>query len=322
MSDPLRVMVHDRDTGALERRLAEAFPQVEVTACTSYASLPEAIATHRPDVLYSVRFAGTPGFAAEAIFTSGGPRWVSNGGVGTDHFGQWDSDRTTVTNAAGVGADAMADYVIGGFLHFSLDVPGLQQDKRARVWRDREVSPLRGKTLLIIGLGHTGRAIALRAKAFGMTVIGTRARPEPTAHVDEVFAATTLDTLLPRADCIAICTPLVPATRSLVAAPQFARMKPGVLLADVSRGGVMDQQALLAALSDGRVAGAALDVFEEEPLPPENPLWSVENLLISPHCSSVFAGWGDASFEIFLANLGRFLKREPLQNVVDPGRGY
>jgi phosphoglycerate dehydrogenase-like enzyme len=253
----------------------------------------------------------------------GGPRWIANGGAGTDHLGRWDSARTIVTNAAGVAADMMAEYVIGGFLHFTLDIPGLQSDKARRVWSAaRQVRPLRGKTLLIIGLGHTGRAIAARAKAFGMTVIGTRARPEAMENVDHVHAAAELAYLFPAADFIAVSTPLTPATRGLVDVTAFAAMKRGVILADVSRGSVVVQAALLRALEAGTVAGAILDVFEQEPLPEANPLWDMGNVIISPHCSSVHDGWEGASFDLFLGNLQRWMQGDALVNVVDPDRGY
>jgi phosphoglycerate dehydrogenase-like enzyme len=240
------------------------------------------VAETAPDALYTVRFDPGP-YPREAIFCKNGPRWVSNGGVGVDHFGTWDPVRVTVTNAAGVAADMMAEYVLGGFLHFTLDIPGLLADKAARHWDlARTVRPLAGQTLLIVGLGHTGQSIAARAKAFGMRVIGTRARPQPMENVDEVAAATDLPALLPRADFIAVCTPLTPATRGLIGAAELALVKPDVILADVSRGGVVDQSALAGALKTGRLAAAVLDVFETEPLPPDSPLWALENVIISP----------------------------------------
>ncbi len=322
MTDKPRIILHNDRTEHLAHWLAEARADVDVLICESYAALPDLIDSYRPDIVYSVRFAGNDGFPRNALFGPNGPRWLANGGAGTDHFGVWDPGATTVTNAAGVAADMMAEYVIGGFLHFSLDVPELQKDKAARVWRARTVSPLAGKTLLIVGLGHTGRAIAARARAFGMTVIGTRARPEAMADVDEVHGAADLPHLIPRADFIAVSTPLIPATRGLIGRDEIAVMKPGLVLADVSRGGVVDQAALAEALANGRVAGAALDVFEVEPLPEDSPLWSLENVLISPHCSAVHAHWEKASFDLFLGNLDRWIRGEALINVVDPVRGY
>ena len=317
-----RFLLHNDETAPLAEMLTEAFPKADVAECNSYKDLPGLIDTFRPDVVYTVRFAGTPGYPRDALFGPSGPRWVSNGGAGTDHFGQWDPEVTTVTNAAGVAAGMMAEYILGGFLHFTLDVPGLQADKAAKLWQARTVRPLAGQTLLIVGLGHTGQALASRAKALGMTVIGTRARPQPMADVDEVHAADDLMTLLSRADFVAVSTPLTKATRGMISKAAIDTMKPGAILADVSRGGVVDQAALHEALGSGHLSAAVLDVFEVEPLPAESPLWSLKNVLLSPHCASVFPGWDKASFEMFLANLDRWQKGEPLQNVVDPGRGY
>lgn len=322
MAETPRIILHNDNTTSLGLQLQTVFPLADFIECNSYEALPKLIESYRPDIVYSVRFAGTNGFPRAALFGPDGPRWVANGGAGTDHFGIWDPQETTVTNAAGVAAAMMAEYVMGGFLHFTLDVPGLQRDKAARIWRARTVAPLAGKTLLIVGLGHTGREVAKRAKAFGMNVIGTRARPQFMEDVDEVHAADDLASLLPRADFVSISTPLIPATRGLIGRAEIAAMKPGVIVADVSRGHVVDQSALLAALTSKKVAGASLDVFETEPLPESSPLWALDNVIISPHCSSVYAEWETASFDLFLQNLNRWILGEDLVNVVNPDRGY
>jgi len=322
MSETPRIILHNDKTDDIAQHLLARFPEASFRACNTYEALPALIDSFRPHIVYSVRFAGTPGFPRDALFGPEGPVWIANGGAGTDHFGHWDASKVTVTNAAGVAADMMAEYVFGGFLHFTLDVPGLQTDKAAKAWKARTVAPLKGKTLLVVGLGHTGRAIASRAKAFGMHVIGTRANVRATAHVDEVHPADELTALLPRADFVAIATPLTPATRGLIGKTQIAAMKSGVIVADVSRGGVVDQSALCAALKTGQVAGAALDVFETEPLPADNALWDLDNVIISPHCSSVYAGWEKASFDLFLDNLARWISGEELINIVNPIRGY
>lgn len=322
MPDTPRIVLHNSDTTSLAQWLRAVYPNAAFRTCDSYTSLPALIESYQPEIVYSVRFAGTEGYPRDALFGPSGPRWIANGGAGTDHFGLWNPEKVTVTNAAGVAADMMAEYIFGGFLHFTLDIPGLQQDKATRVWNDRIVKPLAGKTMLIIGLGHTGRAVATRAKAFGMTVLGTRAHPQATANVDEVCAASDLLQLLPRADFIAISTPLTASTRGLIGAKEITAMKPGVILADVSRGGVVDQTALFAALKDQRVAAAALDVFETEPLPQTSPFWSLDNVIISPHCSSVYANWEKASFDLFLKNLSRWEQGTKLENIVYPVRGY
>lgn len=322
MSKTPRIVLHNSETDALVDWLREAFGNADFRTCNTYDDMPDLLESYRPEIVYSVRFAGTPGFPRDAFFGPSGPKWLANGGAGTDHLGNWDTEQITVTNAAGVAADMMAEYILGSFLHFTLDVPGLLMDKEKRIWNVRTVQPVAGKTLLIVGLGHTGRAVAKRAKAFGMTVLGTRARPQETEHVDEVHAADDLRNLLPRADLIAVATPLIPATHGLIGADEIAAMKKGVILTDVSRGGVIDHTALQAAVLSGRISGAALDVFEEEPLPATSPLWALENVIISPHCSSVHADWEKSSFALFLENLKLWIRGEPLMNVVDPQRGY
>jgi phosphoglycerate dehydrogenase-like enzyme len=322
MRKPTKVLLHNDRTHDLADQLKERFPTIEIGECNTYENLPDVIATFQPDVVYAIRFAGSDGYPGAAFFAENGPRWIANGGAGTDHLGTWDPKRTTVTNAAGVAADMMAEYVLGCFLHFSLDVPGLQADKAARIWRPRFVTPLKGKTILIVGLGHTGRSIATHAKAFGMTVLGTRMRPTKMDNIDQVYPSDQLLDVLPQADFIAVSTPLTDQTRGLIGQNEIGAMKSGVILADVSRGGVIDQSPLLSALQSGKIAGAGLDVFETEPLPSDSPFWGLNNIILSPHCSAVHDQWEQDSFNLFLDNLQNWENGDPLFNIVDPNRGY
>lgn len=321
--DAPRVILHNDVTGPMAERLRQAIPEAVVAECNDYESMAPMVAEFSPDAVYSIKFGGNPGFPTPALMGPEGPGWISVGGSGCDHLGRWDASRTTVTNSAGVAAHMMAEYAFGGLLHFTLDLPGLARDRAVRHWNPaRLMTPLKGKTLLIIGLGQTGQAVAARARAFGMHVIGTRARPVPTENVDEVHAASDLAQLWPRADAIVVSVPLLPATRGLIGETDFAAMKPSALLVDVSRGGVIDGAALLEALRTRRIAGAVLDVFETEPLPEDSPFWALDNIILSPHASGVYDGWDMASFEMFLENLARWRRGEPLKNVVDPDRGY
>ncbi|MEL6433735.1 MAG: D-2-hydroxyacid dehydrogenase [Pseudomonadota bacterium] len=317
----MRVIIHNDATDALLERLRGKFPEVDAVCCNSNADLSEAIEGFRPDVVYSIRFDSAP-YPRDALLSDAGPRWISVGGSGCDHIGTWDTGRVTVTNSAGVASDMMAEFVFGCALHFTLDIEGLQNDKSARHWPIKMVKPLRGKTLLLVGLGETGQAVAARAKAFGMNVIGTRARPQPVENVDEVYASSDLADLWARADLICVCVPRLPTTLGVIDATAFAAMKPSALLVDVSRGGVIEPEAAIKAMQNGQIAGAAFDVFFEEPLPEESAYWTLPNTIISPHASAVYEGWDIASFDMFLDNLGRWRNGEPLQNIVDPDRGY
>ncbi len=317
-----RILIHAAEPDPLIEILRQRHADVSVSSCSTYGGLADALSAFRANIVYSVRFAGTLGFPRSALIENDHVRWIAVGGSGTDHLAPWDPARVTVTNSAGVAADMMSQYAIGAMLHFALDVPGLERDRRARRWEPRKVTPLDGKTLLVIGLGQTGRAVARRAKSFGLNVLGVRANSALTPFVDEVLSIDSLHEALPRADLVVVCLPLLNTTRGAIGEDAFKAMKPGAILIDLSRGGIVDQAALIRALEEGRIAGAALDVFEIEPLPAGNPLWNFENVLISPHCSSVYEGWELNSMRLFCDNLDRWRRGQPLINIVDPARGY
>jgi phosphoglycerate dehydrogenase-like enzyme len=318
----MKLVVHYDKPDLFLDILRRRHPEIGLACCTDYESLPAMLARERPEVLFTIKFGGTPGFPRAAILASETLRWVSVGGSGTDHLAPWDPARMTVTNAAGVAADVMAQYVIGGILNFALGFPAFALDQRDRRWTSGSVASVGGRTIAILGLGKTGGAIAKLAKALGMLVVGVRARPGPTANVDRVEPIERLHDVLGHADYVAICLPLTPATRGLIDAAAFQALKPGAVLVDVSRGGIVRGAALLGALKDGRLAGAVLDVFEAEPLPPDHPLWAMENVIITPHCSGVYDGWERRAIEMLCDNLDRWLAGTPLENVVDPGKGY
>ena len=316
------VILHTDQSGPALEVVRATHRDLPLHSCDSYETLPDVIRETGAEVVYSVRFAGTPGYPRQALLNSDTVRWVSVGGSGTDHVAGWDPERLTVTNAAGVAADMMAEYTLGAMLHFSLDRVGFASAQAAHRWIAGRVTPIMDRRILILGLGQTGRAIARRCKAMGLHVTGIRARPSPIEHVDEVHDMDALPELWPKADFIAICVPLLESTRWMVNAAAIAEMKPDAVLIDVSRGGVVDQTALAAALAQGHLRGAALDVFETEPLPDDSPLWALENAILTPHCSSVYEGWDLKSVAMFSDNLSRYRRDAPLLNVVDPNRGY
>jgi phosphoglycerate dehydrogenase-like enzyme len=318
----MKLMVHydkpDMVIDILRRRLEG----ITVTRCTSYAALPAALDRERPDILYSVRFAGTPGFPRQAIIACPSLSWVSVGGAGIDHLIPWDPSRLTVTNAAGVGAETMAQYALASILHFTLRFPEFAARQHEHRWSEGKVASAKGLTLAILGLGNTGRAVAPLAKMLGMRVIGIRANPAAARDVEYVAGPDELHDVLAKADVVLVSLPLTARTHHLLGRPQFQRMKRGAVLIDVSRGGIVRHAALLESLRDGRLRGAALDVFETEPLPSESPLWDMPNVIITPHCSSVYEGWERRSIEMFCDNVERWRRGEKRQNIVDPCRGY
>jgi phosphoglycerate dehydrogenase-like enzyme len=322
MSADPRVILHTDRPEAAMAVLGETHPDLDVHSCDSYAALPEMIERVTAEVVYSVRFDGTPRYPRQALVESGTVKWVSVGGSGTDHLGHWDPERLIVTNAAGVAAGMLAEYALGAMLSFSLDLRGFERRQQARRWGGGRVEPIEGKTVLIVGLGKTGTALAGRAKAMGMKTLGIRARPVAMPALDEVHGPDALPALLAHADFIVCCVPLLPSTRGLLGTAAFAAMKPSAVLIDISRGGVVDEAALLAALDGKRIKGAALDVFATEPLPIDHPLWGYDTVAITPHCAAVYDGWDIKAVRMFADNLKRYRSGAPLDNVVNPQRGY
>lgn len=321
LRDPIVLLHTDAPDGPREV-VGAKHRDLTIHTCDSYEALPDMLAETGAEVVYSVRFAGTPDFPRAALVESPTVKWVAVGGSGTDHLVPWDPQRLTVTNSAGVAAGMMAEYALGAMLAFSLDLRGFARAQAQERWIAGRVAPIKGRTVLILGLGHTGRAVARRAKAMGMDVLGVRSRPAPTENVDEVHGMETLPSLWPRAHFIIVCVPLLPTTCGLVSGDAFAAMKQEAVLIDVSRGGIVEEAALVAALGERRIKGAALDVFATEPLPQGHPLWRMENVIVTPHCSSIYEGWELRSVAWFAENLTRYRRGEALFNVVDPARGY
>ena len=321
MSIP-RVLIHSLEPELAIDVLKQYHPDISPTICIDDLKLSQCVADYKPEVVFSVRNAGGS-FPRAALIESPSIKWVSNAGSGVNHLMPWDKDIITVTNSAGVAADMMAEYALGIMLHFTLDINGLIVDKKNKHWQsDRLVEPLNNKTLVLLGLGKTGQALAKKAKALDMNVIGIRANPQSTDNVDQIYSPQELGQALGFADYLMICIPLLESTRGIVGPNEFSQLKPNAVLIDVSRGGVVQENALIDALAQGKLRGAGLDVFETEPLPEDNPLWTFENVIISPHCSSVYAGWEKVSAQLFAENLSRWRNKQPLQNIVDPIQGY
>ena len=204
----MRILLHTNDPDPALEILRGHHPDLTPEICDSYVDLGRRVAETEPEVVYTCRFqAGT--FPRDALIGFPGVRWISNAGSGCNHLMPWDPAEVTVTNSAGVAAEAMAQWTVGCMLHFALDIPGILADQRDRVWNPaRTVMPLGDRVLLQIGLGQTGRETARLASAMGMRVIGMRANPKPTEFVDEVVAPTRLTEAVGCADFISVCLPL------------------------------------------------------------------------------------------------------------------
>jgi len=243
-------------------------------------------------------------------------RWIHALAAGVDKL-PFDLLRTTdivVTNSRGLYADALAEFVLTSMLFFAKDVRRLIRNQDTHRWEPYDVTRIEGQTVGMIGYGGIGQAVARRAQSLGMRVIAIRRQRE--------LGDPTIDDAIAESDYVVLATPLTPSTYHLMNAARIAAMKPAAVLINVSRGPIVDEAALVAALQEKRIRGAALDVFETEPLPPDHPLWPLENVLISPHSADHTPDSHDRAMTFFLENLGRFERGEALENVVDKSERY
>ena len=279
----------------------------------------------RAEVLYGVPGKSGEGLA-EALRHGPGIRWVQgrNAGAGEQvaaaaRLAPTEVERVVVTTAAGVHAGPLAEFCLLGLLAFVKELPRLERDQAERRWpeHERPGRELRGGTLLLLGLGGVGREIARLAQGFGMRVIGVRRDPShEVPGVDELHAPDDLPALARRADHLAVTLPLTDATRHLVDAAVLDALPSDAVVVNVGRGAVVDEQALIERLSDGSLAGAALDVFEREPLPRDSQLWALSNVILSPHDTALVPAEPKRVMDLFLDNLRRYLDGEPLRNRV------
>jgi phosphoglycerate dehydrogenase-like enzyme len=298
--------------------------EVEAAARVRYATgaeLPEAL--RGADALFVWDFLSTA--VAAAWPSADRLRWVHIASAGVDPimFPDLVGSRVVVTNSRGIFDRSIAEYVLGMILAFAKDLPRTLQLQRERAWQHRETERIDHRRVLVVGVGSIGSATGRLLAAAGMEVtgVGRRARPADP-DLGQVHPAEDLPSLLPDADYVVIAAPLTEQTRGMFDAAAFDRMKPTARLINVGRGAIVVERDLIAALREDRLAGAVLDVFEQEPLPPDHPLWTTPNLVVSPHMSADFVGWLDALAQLFVRNFHRWLAGDDLLNVVDKHLGY
>lgn len=288
---------------ATEAELADALPGAEVLFAYHFLSDALPGAWHAADRL----------------------RWlhVAAAGVNTFLSDPIRASELTVTNSRGVFDDAIAEYVLGQVIGLAKGLPEAVRRQQRHQWQHHESERVAGSNALVVGTGPIGRAIARLLRAVGVTVrgAGRRARDED-ADFDHICGPDELPAELGRADWVIAAAPLTDTTAGMFDAAAFAAMRPGARLINVGRGELVRTDDLVAALRAGRLAGAALDVADPEPLPHDHPLWDLPGVVITPHSSGDVAGWRDELVAVFVANFQRWLDGEPLHNVVDKTLGY
>ncbi len=310
-----RVIIEHRTAETLEE-LGNVWPEVEVLYTTKLAPLPE---------------------AAPRL------RWVQGHFAGVDQFLEHPLLRSvTLTTSSGIHAPAMAEYILMMVLALAHRLPRMIEHQRRAEWPQQRWAlfvpqELRDAAIGIVGYGSIGRETARLAHAFGMRVLALKRQVDHLAddgwrlpnvgdaageYVARFYAPDQLRTMLAECDYVAIAAPLTPETRSLLGAAEFQAMKREAVIINVARGGVIDEAALIDALRTQTIGGAALDVFEQEPLPAESPLWHLPNVILSPHVSGFTPHYDERAMALFAENLRRYVTGEPLLNVVDVQRGY
>jgi phosphoglycerate dehydrogenase-like enzyme len=305
-------------------RLRARFPDITFTHALTDAAAHEAIAT--ADVALASRL------SPEMIARAPRLRWVHStaAAAGILPLPELGARNIAVTNSRGIQAGTIAEHVMGGLLLLSRRFNLMIEAQRERRWIQNDLAgslwpwSLQGKKMTIVGFGTIGQEVARRASAFGMRVTGIRRRtdlPLP-AHVERMFAPHQLKDAIRDSDVLVISAPFVPETDRMIGAEHLALLNRGAIVINVARGKIIDGSALTAALESGQLGGAVLDVFDREPLESSSPLWSLPNVVVSPHSSGVRPDHWEEVIDLFMENLQRFRKDQPLLNVVDCNAGY
>ena len=308
----------------MPERIRARWPEMRVVHLPHY----DRIAEELPDTDIFVGFSLRP----EQFAVARKLLWLHStaAGVGQLMYPELRESGIEVTNASGVHRVPMAEHILGTLIGLARRFPDCLRYQGQSHWAQQElwnaaVRPreLRGQILLFIGFGAIGQEVAKIIRPLGMRVWAvTRSGRDEEGLAEQVFPATKLDEALPQADFVVLAAPETPETRGMIGARQFALMKPSAYFVNISRGALVDEPALISALGRKIIAGAALDVTSKEPLPPESPLWRLENAFITPHMSAVSEHLWERQTDLLIENLERWFAGRELLNRVDLKRGY
>lgn len=323
MSKPTKIVLRvDLEERYLDRLRREA-PGADFPVCTT----PEALERELGDA--DAVIGGSP-LSAEQLAAAPRLRWAQATSAGVEAWltPELREHQLMLTNFSGIHAPNIADHVLALLLAFARGLKPLLQRQERREWLDDDADAPptfepAGQTLAIVGLGDIGEALAGKASALGMRVLALQRHPdESPPGVERVLPSEGLPELLAESDHVVLCLPLTEATEHIIGAEELGQMRRSAFLYNIGRGGLIDQEALIAALREGRIAGAGLDVADPEPLPPDSPLWELSNCLITGHTAANTPLLWERGIELLSDNVRRFLAGEELRNVVDTKAGY
>jgi len=292
--------------------LRAKFPELAVNMVDHHSKVGPYIETADILVSFGVQL-------ADHVYKEGrNLKWIQALGTGVDGITDQPSLRgdVLVTNMHGLHGDSMPESAILSMLAFARNLPRSLRNQGERKWERFPTGLLKGRTVGILGVGAIAESLAPRCKAFGMTVVGITSAKREVAGIDRMFLRGELVQAVKDVDFLVVLTPYTPETRGILDAKVFAAMKPRSFLVNLARGGVVDEDALLAALGEGRIAGAALDVFAVEPLPEDHPFWAMENVIVTPHLGGFHDQYAEQALPTVEENLRRFLAGD-IDNMVN-----
>jgi phosphoglycerate dehydrogenase-like enzyme len=301
-------------------------PQLQMLSGVPHGFARDAAAAATQDVAVILHWSGQRERLRSAFLACPNVRWVHSRWAGVDSllFPELVASEVPLTNGSGVFSQSLGEFALAAILYFAKDFPRMLHNQRAERWEPFDVDEIAEQTVGIIGYGDIGRAVARRVHAMGMQILAVKRHLPEQADplVDQFHKPEAMAEMLGRCDYVVVTAPLTEETRHMIGAAQFAAMKPSAVVINVGRGPVIDQAALARALQESKIRGAGLDVFEHEPLPAGDPLWSMENVLVSPHTADHTRDWIDVAMRFFLLQYEHFVKGEPLENVVNKRLGY
>ncbi len=314
---PLVLVLSDADDPEL--RMLDGVPHLRISSLSD-------LTTEAKQAEIILLWGGSRDLFRAVFLASPGVRWVHSRAAGLDKslFPELVQSPVPLTNGTGVFSQSLGEFALAAILYFAKDFPRMLRNQRAGRWEQFLVDEIAGQTVGIVGYGDIGCAVAGRAHAMGMRVLALKRHAPASADplIAQFFKPTELAAMLAQCDYVVVAAPLTPETHHMIGDAAFAAMKPSAIVINIGRGPVIDQAALVRALTDGKIRGAGLDVFEQEPIPQGDPIYKFDNVLVSPHCADQTRTWLKQAMDFFLQQYARFTAGQPLENIVDKHLGY
>ncbi len=310
------VLILHADASQLRGLIEQQHPNVKVFYAETSAEVEPMLELAQPEAVFSINDAKLPSDCLRMAGQYRSVKWYHVGGSGIDRMLPWSSTFSVMSNGAGVLAQYLAETVLGAILAMNNNLHTYHRQQLNKEWIKHQFKPICEQTLLIVGLGAVGKKVADNAKALGMRVIATRKNLQPYKNVDRLYSATELPDIVGEADFVSLHLPLSDETTHLFNRDMISRMKAGACLINTARGPVVEEQALISALASSCLKAAYIDVFKQEPLVQESPLWEIENLILTPHMADGVFQFEQKYLQFFSDNLLRWNQGDAIKNKI------